>query len=265
MKKYLLTILAVIIPFVVVGCLRAAHAEWSIIEMNKQIDQTNFLVNKGCSGTLIDLKNNYILTANHCIKDQYETIEHDNIDDDGVVKKEKIRVAKPGTVSQIFFAGPNEVQRIVYVFKIELTDNDLDLALLKVQTKLHHKMFAKIACAEPARGRKVFAVGNSFGILYSTLTTGIVSGTRSYRDLHIAGELGDLTDNGEHGLIQHSAQIAPGNSGGALYDNDGNLAGVNVRGAPGGFAFAVPLPDIKKFLRREGLNRLWTYCKPKKD
>lgn len=219
---------------------------WDKAAMNKQIDQTNFLVNKGCSGTLIAPK--YILTANHCIKDQYEVVDHDAIGADGKVTKEKIRIARPGTVSQIFFSGPAEVQKNSYVFKIKSTDSALDLALLELQTKIPNEP-AELSCTYLSRGDTVFAVGNPYGALYSTLTSGIVSSLqRSYRDLQIAGELGDLTDSGEHGLVQHSAIIAGGNSGGALYDNDGKLEGVNVRGAASGFGFSVPLSDIRKFL-----------------
>jgi S1-C subfamily serine protease len=68
--------------------------------------------------------------------------------------------------------------------------------------------------------------------------------------LQIAGELGDATDDGEHGLVQHTAVIAPGNSGGALYNADGHFVGVNVRGMPGGFGFAVPLSDVRAFLKK---------------
>lgn len=244
-------------------------AEMSTADMNKQIDQTNFLVNRGCSGTLIATRtsgldkesHSYVLTANHCIDDQYEVVEHDKIDSDGKVTKEKIRVARPGTVSQIFFSGPTEIQRNSYVFKIKLADSALDLALLEVQSKLNAEPVV-IACDDLQRGDKVFAVGNSYGVLYSSLTTGIVSSLqRSYRDLRIAGELGDLTDLGEHGLVQHSAPIVGGNSGGALYDVNGKFAGVNVRGGATGFSFSVPLSDVKKFLRREAGEELWKDCK----
>ena len=243
----------------------SAALAWSIPAMNTQIDQTNFLVNNGCSGTLIDKDNGYILTANHCIRDQYEVVEHDKIADDGKVTKEKIRVARPGTVSQILFSGPSEIQRNSYVFKIRATDSALDLALLAVQTKLNGEA-SLFACDDLRRGDVVFAVGNSFGVLYSTVTIGIVSSLqRSYRDLNLAGELGDLTDNGEHGLVQHSSPIAPGNSGGALYDDGGTLVGVNVRGQPGGFGFSVPLSDIKKFLKDNGAGGIaaLTHCDAK--
>lgn len=231
-------------------------------KMNKQIDDTNFLVNTGCSGTLIDGLNGYVLTAYHCVDTQYETVEKEKIADDGTVKKEKVRVARPGRVSLILYKGPNEVQRNAYVYKLKATDSALDLALLKVQSKLPgERGAAKMACGDVVRGDKVYAVGNSYAVLYSTLTEGIVSSvTRSYRDLQLEGDLGDLTDDGEHGLTQHSAVIAGGNSGGALYNDSGDLVGVNVRGAASGFSFAVPMEDIRKFLSSNGAEHLYKHC-----
>lgn len=233
--------------------------------MNARIDTTNFLVNRGCSGTLIDAKNDYILTAHHCITTQYEMVEREKIQEDGTVKKEKVRVVRPGMVSQIFYKGPAESQRNSYVYKIIRSDAELDLALLKVQAKLPYAEAPQFACNDLARLDKVYAVGNSYSVLYSSITEGIVSSvTRSYRDLGLVGDLADGTESGEAGLTQHSAVIAGGNSGGALYNAAGEFTGVNVRGAATGFSFAVPLVDVKRFLTREGLSVLWERCEEKK-
>jgi serine protease Do len=42
------------------------------------------------------------------------------------------------------------------------------------------------------------------------------------------------------GGIEHTAPMAPGSSGGALLDTDGNLVGINTRRLGGGFYLAVP-------------------------
>ncbi len=227
---------------------------WDIKDMNDVVDQTNFLVNKGCSGTLIDKSEGFILTAAHCIDTQYDTVESEEIDKDtGKVTKIKVRVVRPGTVSQKTFSGPNQITQTDYIYKIVDSSLALDLALLKVEAKLSHTREADLACTDVVRGDEVTAVGNSYAVLYSSVTKGTVSSLqRNYRDLRIAGQLGDLTDPGEHGLVQHSAVIAPGNSGGALFNADGKLVGVNIRGAQTGFAFAVPLEDIKRFLSEKG-------------
>ena len=257
MKRYLMQVGAVILPFLVVGFLHAAHgAEWPVDAMNAQIDQTNFLVNDNCSATLIDAQQGYLLTANHCIKDQFVVIEREKIDDDGVVKKEKVRIAKPGTVSQLYFKATDEVQRNSYVFKIKLNDANLDLALIQVQTKLTNADSAPVSCDDPVRGETSYAVGNPFGVLYATVTKGIIASIR--RNYRMIG----VDTQGENGLVQSTAPIEGGNSGGGLFNGNGEIIGVNVRGSAVNetVALAVPLSDIKKFLTREGLNSLWSRC-----
>lgn len=221
----------------------------------KQVKETNVLVNDNCSGTFID--HNLILTANHCVADQYKTVEREKIGNDGVVTKEKVRIAVPGTVSQLTFDDGTETQRTVYAFKLIDTDNTTDLALLRLNSKLPNHAFSMIACKQPDQLETVWAVGNPFAVLYSSITKGMVTGApRSYASLHINGDEGNPTDDGHHNLIQHSAGIAPGNSGGAMYNDTGELAGVNVRGGAG-ISLAVPLADIKKFLMKNGYTRLW--------
>lgn len=234
-----------------------ALADWAPAAMNKQIDQTNFLVNDGCSATLIDAENGYLLTANHCITGQFRIVERQRVDSDGTVHTEKVRVAKPGTVSQLFFKGPDETQRNVYTFQVVLNDSNLDLALIKTKAKLPNTQNAPIACDVPRRGETAYAVGNTMAVLYATVSKGIVASVnRNYRMIGV-------DDQGDNGLLQSTTPIAGGNSGGALYNDRGEIIGVNVRGyqqvAP--IALSVPLWDVKKFLMREGLDRLWSRCK----
>jgi S1-C subfamily serine protease len=214
---------------------------WDQTKMNSQVDATNFLLNSGCSATLI--ASDELLTAAHCIEGQYTIVTQQKVDKDGKVTEEKVRVASPGTVSQIFYQGPNETHRVEYTFKTKKSDDKLDLAVVKLMSPITNPV-AKVACQAPKRGDWVAAVGNSLGILYATVSYGNVSNVhRSYLSLGIEGH-DDL------GLTQTTAPIGGGNSGGALYNSDGEIVGVNVRGyqqiAP--VAFAVELGDIRKFL-----------------
>jgi S1-C subfamily serine protease len=235
----------------------AAAAEWSIEAMNRTIESSNFMVNRGCSGTLIDLKNRYVLTANHCITDQYEIVERQKFKDDGTVVEEKIRRVLPGKVQQLSFDGATEVRTVTYRTKLVLADRENDLALLQiVATSLPNAIAAELACAEPTRGETAYAVGNPMGVLYSSVTKGIVSSTQRSYDMF------GIDDQGDNALLQISSGIIGGNSGGAVYNSDGRLIGVPVRGHRTNeiIGLAAPLTNIKKFLTRQGLSDLWAYC-----
>jgi S1-C subfamily serine protease len=251
MKKLAFAAILFLAPF-------GAFADgWNIHAMNRQIDQTNFLVNDNCSATLIDAKHGLLLTANHCVEAQFRTIEREKIDDNGVVTKETVRVSVPGTVSQLAFNGPDEVQRTSYVFKVKANDKDVDLALVQTQAKLPNADSAPIACSNVERGDTAYAVGNTRAILYATVSKGIISSlNRSYRTI---GEDGANADNG---LVQSTTPIAGGNSGGSLYNDRGEIVGVVVRGyqqvAPLGLS--VPLSDIKAFLKANGAGDLFARC-----
>jgi len=112
-------------------------------------------------------------------------------------------------------------------------DDKTDLALLKVTTK-RALPFAKFADSDTAHiGDWVIAIGNPFG-LGSTVTAGIVSARN--RDI----EAGPYDD-----FIQTDAPINRGNSGGPLFDMDGNVVGVNSAiyspsGGSVGIAFSIP-------------------------
>ena len=235
----------------------AAHAEWDNAAMNVQIDQTNFLVNDNCSATLIDKDKGLLLTASHCVEGQYTTVEREKIDDKGRVTTEKVRVATPGTVSQLFFKGTAETSRSVYMFKIVKSgsaENGVDLAVIQILAKLPNTAEAKLSCVEPDRGSEVYAVGNPRAVLYASVSKGIVSSiNRNYRMLGL-----------EHddGLIQTTAAIGGGSSGGALYNENGQIIGVVVRGyqqiSPLGLS--VPLSDIKTFMKDDPATEKLTVC-----
>lgn len=229
-----------------------AAASWQIGPMNHQIDQTNFVVNKGCSGTLIDAKMRYILTARHCVNDQYETVDIEKVDDAGKVTKEKVRRLRDGTVSQLSFDAGDAVRSVTYKVKLIAVDDDSarDLALVQVISPLPNAEGALLACKAPERGDPIYVVGNPMGSLYSSLNTGIVSSIdRDYGLLHFGPD-----DNAKQPLIQITAGIVGGNSGGAVYDENGMMIGVSVLGHPVNevLGFAVPLDTIKAFLIDHG-------------
>jgi len=133
-------------------------------------------------------------------------------------------------------------------------DEKTDLALLKVTPKKPLPA-ARFGDSDKARvGDWVIAIGNPFG-LGSTVTAGIVSARN--RDIN-AGPYDEF--------IQTDAPINRGNSGGPLFDVDGNVVGVNSAiyspsGGSVGIGFSIPsnlVRDVITQLRAHGiLKRGW--------
>ena len=224
-----------------------AFADWSGDKMNAQIDQTNFVVNQGCSGTLIDAVNRYILTAAHCVGAQYKTTIREEIADDGEVKKKEVRILIPGNVQQITFNDHgNEIREVTYRTKMVVVDRFRDLAVVQIISPVPNIIASKIACGDVKRGDRVKIVGNPTGVLYSSVVEGIVSSVeRDYSTINF----GD-TEQSDKGLIQISGGVIGGNSGGSVYNDAGELIGVPVIAHRSNetLGFAVPVWAIRDFL-----------------
>lgn len=223
---------------------------WDTAKMNAHIDQTNFMVGDGCSGTLVDKKDRLILTAHHCIDSQYTTVEKEVISDDGTVTKKKVRKTLEGSVSQIAFKDDRPVSETRYATALLAYDVDKDLALLQIKADIPNTTASKISCSPVKRGDPVTIVGNPMGMLYGTVHVGVASSIlRSDRTLGL---------DGDRALLQVSGGVVGGNSGGSVYNDAGELVGVPVLAhrANEVLGFAVPLPVIRDFLKSNNYGRL---------
>jgi len=111
-------------------------------------------------------------------------------------------------------------------------DPPSDLALLRMAAR--DLPFAELGDSESLQvGQLVIAMGNPLGF-NSTVSTGIISALgRAMR-----GRDGRLIES----IIQHTAPLNPGNSGGPLLDSRGQVVGVNtaIVAMAQGLGFAIP-------------------------
>ena len=119
------------------------------------------------------------------------------------------------------------------------TDPSSDLAVIKIDGASERFPKMEYADSDKAQvGEWVLAVGSPFGYLKSTVTAGIISAIGRDLDL-IEGE------KTIEEFIQTDAAVNPGNSGGALVNERGELVGINSAiatptGTYAGYSFAIP-------------------------
>lgn len=124
-------------------------------------------------------------------------------------------------------------------------DPTSDIALLKIDEK--GLPFISYGDSDNLKvGEWVLAVGNPFN-LTSTVTAGIVSAKA--RSINIIANRNQTL--GVESFIQTDAAVNPGNSGGALVNQHGELVGINTAiasrtGSFTGYSFAVPVTIAKK-------------------
>lgn len=154
------------------------------------------------SGVIIDAENGYVVTNEHLIRNA-----------------ERVVV--------------NLVDEREFVAEIVGQDAATDVAVLKIPSDDLNAL--PLADSDKVRvGDFVLAIGNPFGQLQHTVTSGIVSGL-GRKGLGIE----DIED-----FIQTDAAINEGNSGGPLINFSGEIIGINtaILGRAGnlGIAFAIP-------------------------
>jgi S1-C subfamily serine protease len=132
-------------------------------------------------------------------------------------------------------------------------DPATDLAVLRAQAGA--LPYAQLASGQRLRpGQLVIAVGNPFGF-ESTVSAGVVSALgRSLRSRQ-----GRLIE----GVVQHTAALNPGNSGGPLVDARGRVAGINtaIIAMAQGIGFAIPATTaqwvLTEILTQGRVRRAW--------
>ncbi|WP_291737232.1 Do family serine endopeptidase [Leisingera sp. F5] len=136
------------------------------------------------------------------------------ISEDGYIVTNNHVIEGADEIEIEFFPGDGQPKELLPA-KVIGTDPNTDIALLKVQAPAPLK-FVKFGDSDTARvGDWVVAMGNPLGQGFS-LSAGIVSA----RNRELSGSYDDY--------IQTDAAINRGNSGGPLFNMDGDVVGVNT-------------------------------------
>ena len=132
-----------------------------------------------------------------------------------------------------------------YKANIVGTDKRTDVALLKINSEENLKSLNIGKSKNLKIGQWVVAIGNPLG-LGTTVTTGIISAKGRYVD-----GLGTYVD-----FIQTDAALNKGNSGGPLFDLNGNVIGVNtaIAARGQGIGFAIPIDTVVEIVEQLRIN-----------
>jgi len=242
-----------LLAMVVLGAPAVSDA-WDIDAMNKVVNQTNFVLDNQCSATLISLKHKLVLTNYHCVEDKIAVHEKDETLPNGAIRKVKRYKTEPVSLVQKAYSGHEQVGSSEYIAEIVAHNKGKDLAVVQIKADtITQSVESKLLPdgKKLVRGEKVWAVGNPL-LLDATVSEGIISSlTRTFDFPWLDGE--------KLAFIQFTAPITGGNSGGALYNDQGELIGVPAAGTRGSgdIGLAVPVSVVKDLLKRACLGNVY--------
>lgn len=123
-------------------------------------------------------------------------------------------------------------------FKIDgyvAADKKIDLIILRISEL--DKSSIKMSIESVSPGQKIFVIGSPIG-LPATISDGIISGLRDFNN---------------YDLIQITAPISPGSSGGPVLNTKGEAIGVSVGQLKNGqnLNFAIPIKYVKALLKNQ--------------
>ncbi len=232
-----LTAINVILSTATFGSSVTDQAEQGVVRVLNLDQQSNGLYFNGFgSGVVIDSEG-WILTNAHVLRG------HDKIHVQWKTETGKVQSEEAEVIKQ---------------------DQQKDLALLRVPG-LSIRPIA-IASKLPAKGTAVYAIGFpgvadtgatandvNEGFVEATVTQGVVGRVLTR----------EISNNSKWSMVQHSAVISEGSSGGALVNQCGYLVGINTSGAladtkkgdqvvASGFSFAIQAPQAYIFALENG-------------
>jgi S1-C subfamily serine protease len=125
--------------------------------------------------------------------------------------------------------------------KVLAVNHDKDLAIVQLQARPDGKPWptVKLAQTAPREGEEVTAIGYPRGLPF-TVSKGVVSGLDGRGSMYVR-------------KLQTDAAINPGNSGGPLFNDKGEVIGVNTEirtesGGSEGLGFSIQAPEVARVM-----------------
>ena len=218
-------------------------------DSGRVVDDQNIGSGSGFFVTPNQIATNYIATNYHVISPRYYSPNRDD-DKENIVSIHPLR----GTTRLV---GTDRKYAIIGYTAI---DADRDLAILKVRAFGVDPLILGDSGPDAVKqGTPVYPIGNPLGLV-NVVSDGKISSVQWVETirgfLRNRSSLGrDVQQNNTpHKLLMMTAPISPGNSGGPVLNNRGEVIGVSVGYKGGGqnLNYAVPVNDLKALLRRVG-------------
>jgi S1-C subfamily serine protease/Tfp pilus assembly protein PilF len=190
-----------------------ARCSPAVVQVESRTDAKGRTASEG-SGFLVSAKD-LIATNYHVIKDAYS--------------------------AHVVFVDKTELQ----VLGVVAMDPEADVAIIKLAGQAHAQPLELAGGDLPPVGTKVYAIGSPLGVFANTLSDGLVSSHRGRGTVPYFSKM--------PAMIQTTAPISHGSSGGPLLRGDGKVAGVmTLTFASEGenLNFAVPASHVARLLLR---------------
>ncbi len=226
---------------VATGVIASGKLPWTVYKAHIQANQTLVVVGDWCSGTIIDQENGLLVTAAHCTEPVHVHVDWVK-KPSGQVIAHKVDRFNPVTVTIYKFNDTGEeIGRLNYTMKVLKAVYPQDVAILQNISQEKFPGEVRISIVPVKYGDAVFTVGNPL-MFFQVIAQGRVTKPKHTMDF----------GNGPTTAIIFDSFMAPGSSGGGLFNDDGELIGITDWGKSGGPYLASPAQNVIDLLNLLG-------------